>query len=203
MSDHNNQPLGFYADNPEWTSASAINEDLVARHEAKSKYFKPIILALGVGLILGIIGLILRLVDGVSDTSKWGYTAAVLAFFLTTASAAPMVAIAPRIAKGHWRRIISRPAEMWSAAGLISLLLFIPMLWVLPSLEDGRRSLWFYHPGEVFAYSPHLWMTLSIVGLVILGFALLWISALPDFALLRDRADAGSKEKNRYTWLAR
>ena len=71
MSDHNNQPLGFYADNPEWTSASAINEDLVARHEAKSKYFKPIILALGVGLILGIIGLILRLVDGVSDTFRY------------------------------------------------------------------------------------------------------------------------------------
>jgi len=203
MSDHNNQPLGFYADNPDWTSPAAINDDLVARHESKSKYFKPIILALGVGVILGVVGLILRLVDGVSDTSKWGYTAAVLAFLLTTASAAPMVAIAPRIAKGHWRRIISRPAEMWSAAGLISLLLFIPMLWVLPSLEDGRRSLWFYHPGEVFAYSPHLWMTLSILGLVVLGFVLLWLSALPDFALLRDRASDGSKEKKRYTWLAR
>ena len=137
MSDHNNQPLGFYADNPDWTSPAAINDDLVARHESKSKYFKPIILALGVGVILGVIGLILRLVDGVSDTSKWGYTAAVLAFLLTTASAAPMVAIAPRIAKGHWRRIISRPAEMWSAAGLISLLLFIPcLLYTSPSPRD-------------------------------------------------------------------
>ena len=58
MSDHNNQPLGFYADNPDWTSPAAINDDLVARHESKSKYFKPIVLALGVGVILGVIGLI-------------------------------------------------------------------------------------------------------------------------------------------------
>ena len=34
MSDHNNQPLGFYVDNPDWTSPAAINDDLVARHEA-------------------------------------------------------------------------------------------------------------------------------------------------------------------------
>ena len=67
MSDHhNNQPLGFYADNPEWTTPESINEELVARHEAKSKYFKPILLALGVGVILGVIGLTLRLVDGLS-----------------------------------------------------------------------------------------------------------------------------------------
>ncbi|MDD9995071.1 MAG: hypothetical protein OXS35_04895, partial [Dehalococcoidia bacterium] len=115
----------------------------------------------------------------------------------------PMVAIAPRIAKGHWRRIISRPAELWSVAGLISLLLFIPLLWVLPGLEDGRRSLWFYHPGDVFAHSPHLWTTLAIVALVVVGFALLWVSALPDFALLRDRAPRESAAGRRYRWLAR
>ena len=203
MSDTKQQPLGFYADNPNWTSSSAITDDLIARHQTKHRLFKVVIGSLGIGVILGIIGLILRLVDGVSDTAQWGYTAAVIAFLLTTASSAPMVAIAPRIAKGHWRRIISRPAEMWSVAGLVTLLLFIPMLWVLPSLEDGRRSLWFYHPGEVFAYSPHLWTTLSILGLVVLGFILLWVSAMPDLAILRDRAEDGSVLKKRYSWLAR
>jgi molybdopterin-containing oxidoreductase family membrane subunit len=114
-----------------------------------------------------------------------------------------MVAIAPRIAKGHWRRIISRPAEMWSVAGLISLLLFIPLIWALPSLEDGRRSLWFYNPGDVYAYSPHLWTTLSIVALVVVGFLLLWLSALPDLASIRDRSPVGSQTRRRYEFLAR
>ncbi len=196
-------PTGFYADNPDWVSDPAITGDLLGRREKAGAVFKVAVAVFGALLVVGIVGMILRLVDGVSDTARWGYTAAVLSFLLTTASAAPMVAIAPRIAKGHWRRIISRPAELWSVAGLISLLLFIPLLWVLPGLEDGRRSLWFYHPGDVFAHSPHLWTTLAIVALVVVGFALLWVSALPDFALLRDRAPRESAAGRRYRWLAR
>ncbi len=196
-------PLGFYADNPEWVSPEIITDDLLGRREKAGNTFWIASAVFGGLLVLGVVGMVMRLIDGVSDTAQWGYTAAVLSFMLTTASAAPMVAIAPRVAKGHWRRIISRPAEMWSVAGLISLLLFIPMLWVLPSLEDGRRSMWFYHPGEVYPYSPHLWTALAIVSLVIVGFFLLWVSALPDLAAIRDRLPKGSAARRRYEWLAR
>jgi hypothetical protein len=196
-------PIGFYADNPKWVSPEIITDDLLSRREKTGSTFWIASAFFGGLLVLGVVGMVMRLIDGVSDTAQWGYTAAVLSFMLTTASAAPMVAIAPRVAKGHWRRIISRPAEMWSVAGLISLLLFIPMLWVLPSLEDGRRSLWFYHPGEVYPYSPHLWTALAIVSLVIVGFFLLWVSALPDLAAIRDRLPIGSAARRRYTWLAR
>ena len=196
-------PLGHAADNPKWTSAEVITEDLLGRRAKASKTFWIATSVFGGLLVLGVIGMIMRLVDGVSDTAQWGYTAAVLSFMLTTASAAPMIAIAPRVAKGHWRRIVSRPAEIWSVAGLISLLLFSPMLWALPSLEDGRRSMWFYHPGEVYPYSPHLWTALAIVALVVVGFMLLWISALPDLAAVRDRLPLGSTARRRYTWLSR
>jgi molybdopterin-containing oxidoreductase family membrane subunit len=142
----------------------------------------------GVLFVLGIIGFVMRVADGVSDKAVWGYYAAVFAFILTTAQAAPMVAIAPRLAKAHWRRPLSRAAEMWTVVGLFNLLLFIPLLWVLPSLEDGRRSLWFFDPGKVPANSPHIWATLALVALVITGLMLLWVSALPDLAAVRDNS---------------
>ena len=123
-----------------------------------------------------------------SDKAAWGYYAAVFAFILTTAQAAPMAAIAPRLAKAHWRRPISRAAELWTLVGLFNLILFIPMLWVLPGLEDGRRTLWFFDPGEVPRFSPHIWATLALVSLVITGLALLWVSSLPDLAAIRDES---------------
>ena len=57
-----------------------------------------------IGLFLGIIGFVMKLNSGFSDKVIWGYYAAMFAFILTTAQAAPMVAIAPRLAKAHWRK---------------------------------------------------------------------------------------------------
>ena len=98
-----------------------------------------------------------------------------------------MVAIAPRLAKAHWRRPISRTAELFTAVGLFNLLLFIPLLWVLPDLGDGRRSLWFFGDVRTMpAHMPHIMATVALVSLVITGVALLWVSSLPDLATLRD-----------------
>ena len=165
---------------------AGVTRDLMARHHRTGGMFRGAVALFALMLVLGVIGLIMRLSDGVSDKAVWGYYAAMFAFILTTAQAAPMVAIVPRMVKSHWRRPISRAAELWSAVGLFNLLLFIPMLWVLPSLEDGRRTLWFFHPGEVPAYSPHIWATLALIFLVITGLALLWLSAMPDLAIIRD-----------------
>ena len=114
-------------------------------------------------------------------------------FILMTAMAAPMVAIVPRMAKGHWRRGISRPAELFAVVGLFNLLVFIPLLWVLPPLSDGRRSLWFWHEGEVPVFSPHIWASLALGALVLTGLALLYLSSLPDFAAIRDTATGRRK----------
>ena len=170
----------------ELSTPAEVTHDLLGRHERSGNLFRGAVLLCGVLFVLGIIGFVIRLQDGVSNTAVWGYHAALFAFLLTTAQAAPIVAIAPRIAMGHWRRPISRAAELFTVVGLFNLLLFIPLLWVLPSLDDGRRSLWFIGSNSVSAYSPHIWATVSLVFLVVCGLALLWLSGLPDLAAIRD-----------------
>ena len=176
-----------------FATPAGLNADLLDRRKS-GKVFRGAAILFGVLFILGIVGFAMRLSDGFSDKAVWGYYAALFAFILTTAQAAPMVAIAPRLAKGQWRRPISRAAELWTLVGLFNLVLFIPLLWVLPSLEDGRRSLWFYSPDRTSDYfgvpvhSPHIWATLALSVLVLTGLALLWLSALPDLAAARDRA---------------
>lgn len=181
------------------TTQGGVSHDLLERHQSSGALFRSAVALFAVLFVLGVVGFIIRVTDGVSDRAIWGYYAAVFAFILTTAQAAPMVAIAPRIAKAHWRRPLSRAAELWTAVGLLNLLLFIPLLWVLPDLTDGRRTLWFFGNGEpVNAFSPHIWSTLALLALVITGVALLWVSSLPDLAIVRDHSTGW-----RQRWAAR
>ena len=168
------------------STPAEVTHDLLDRHRSSGGVFRLAVAVCGVLFILGIVGFILRVQDGVSDRAVWGYYAALFAFILITAQAAPMVAIAPRLAKAQWRRPISRAAELFSVVGLFNLVLFIPMLWVLPGLEDGRRSLWFFGKLDVPAHLPHILATLALVMLVLCGLALLWTSSLPDLAAIRD-----------------
>ena len=177
------------------TSPSETTEFLVARHLRLGDNFWRAAAVFGVLTILGVIGFVVRVSGGVGDRAMWGFYIAMFSFMITTASAAPMVAIAPRMANSHWRRPLSRAAELWSVVGLLSLLWFIPILWILPPLSDGRRSLWFFDtsdPNLVPSYTPHIWATAAIVGLVVTGLAMLWVSSLPDFASIAKRAPDGS-----------
>ena len=188
------------------TSPAETTEALVGKHLKVGDNFWRAAAVFGVLTVLGIIGVVVRLLNGVGDTAIWGYYVAMFSFMITTASAAPMVAIAPRLANGHWRRPLSRAAELWSVVGLLSLLWFIPMLWILPPLSDGRRSLWFFDmsdPGAVPSYTPHIWATAAILGLVVTGLALLWVSSLPDFASIAQRAPQGSRQQRIARWMAR
>ena len=185
------------------TSPEETTNLLVGKHLNIGDNFWRAAAAFGVLTILGLIGFVVKLTGGMGDTVAWGYYAAMFSFMVTTASAAPMVAIAPRMANSHWRRPISRAAELWSVVGLLSLLWFIPLLWVLPPLNDGRRSLWFFDmadPSNVPSYSPHIWASAAILALVVTGLALVWMSSLPDFASLAKRAPAGSRHQK---WAAR
>ena len=188
------------------TSPEETTNLLIGKHLNVGDNFWRAAAAFGVLTILGVIGFVMKLVGGVGDTVIWGYYAAMFSFMVTTASAAPMVAIAPRMANAHWRRPISRAAELWSVVGLLSLLWFIPLLWVLPPLNDGRRSLWFFdmaHPNDVPSYSPHIWASAAILALVATGLALVWMSSLPDFASLAKRAPSGSRHQRWAAWMAR
>ena len=196
-SGHHEPREGLYV--PFSTQAEVV-QDLVGKHDKPSDKWWSGVAAGGILLALGIIGFALRMSGDVSDRIVWGYFAMMFAFVLTTAQAAPMVAIAPRIANGHWRRPISRAAEIWTAVGIFNMILFIPMLWILPPLTDGRRSLWFWDGEDPFlsrvpVYSPHIWATLAMLALVVTGVMLLWLSARPDLALIRDHAPDGWRKR--------
>ena len=183
-----------------FTNQGDVVRDLIGKHDKPSDKWWSGVAAGAILLVLGIIGFAMRMSGDVSDRIVWGYFAMMFAFVLTTAQAAPMVAIAPRIANGHWRRPISRAAEIWTAVGLFNMILLIPMLWILPPLTDGRRSLWFWDGEDPFfsrvpVYSPHIWATLAMLGLVVTGVMLLWLSATPDLALIRDNGPDGWRKR--------
>ena len=107
------------------------------------------------------------------------------AFLLITAGSAPLVAVALRWTKNHWRRPFSRVSELYAAVGLFTILWFIPLMALLPPLE-GRRSLWV---SSEFIGVPLWWDFFAVLGLVVCGLALLILSAIPDMAVLARHGD--------------
>lgn len=165
-----------------------INDEILGLSSRSGTKFFVAVVALVVLTVLGIVGFFLRLGDGFGVHTHWAYLAAVFAFILTTSLSAPLVAIAPRLARAHFNRPITRAAELWSVAGLVSLVILVPLLIALPS-ASGRRTFWFvdlYREGWP-AGAPHVYLAPAVVFLVATGLALLWVGAIPDFAVARDR----------------
>ena len=171
----------------------AVEDDLLDKGTLRGSTFRISVIVFAVLSVLGVVGFVIRLTDGIGNTPVWGYHAALFAFILTAAQGAPMVAIAPRIANAHWRRSISRVAELFGLVGVVSFIIYIPIAWVLPSMEDGRRTLWFYGKLHMPAHMPEITVTLVLLALTVTGLWLLWVSAMPDFAMLRDRSTGTKK----------
>ncbi|MDP6227433.1 MAG: hypothetical protein QF714_06980, partial [Dehalococcoidia bacterium] len=122
-------------------------------------------------LVLGITGFIVRVIDdGFSEHGPWGYYAAVFSFVFMVTGTAPLAAVAFRFTKSHWRRPLSRIAELFSVVSIFTLLMFIPLMLVMPSIKnpgsgpeqlDLRRTLWF----EVPIGAPQVWDLLGVIFL--------------------------------------
>ena len=170
-----------------------VKKELISSISMGGNSLKKAIWVLSILSILGLVGLLGKLFLESDDQTQWGYIAATLAFILSTTGGAPMVAVAPLIAKANWARPISRIAHIIGAVSIINIIIMIPILWVLPPLivdDVRRRSIWFEAPN----YSPHFWDTLGLIMLAIVGLALLYSSALPDFAVIRDNS-SGYKQR--------
>ena len=166
-------------------------------------------LALGIAFILtalGVVGFVIRMTsDGFGSPGPWGYYAGIFSFVFMVTGAAPLVAAAFRFTKSHWRRPLSRVAELFAVVGVFNVVLFIPLMLVLPPIKNPdvqghdlevRRTLWF----EVPIGAPYYWDLLCFVGLAVCSVAILWLSAAPDMA--QARASATGFRRALYSALA-
>lgn len=171
-----------------WTDSRDLTKTFTSRITGTKSVFWYLVAIFTTLFTIGIVAFVLKLYDVGTDSPKnWGYYAALVSFILTTFQSAPMAAIAPRIAKAHWRRPFSRIAEIFCVAGSINVLFFIPLVWILPGLENGRRSLWFYQDLPwVPSSMPQIISTIAIVSLSVCGLMLVWLSSSPDMSIMKN-----------------
>ena len=152
---------------------NAATQNLVSTtKEDMGGKFKLVFGVFGALALLGLVSLIIKIAQGFDDKSSWGYYSAIVSLLFGVFGTAPMVAIAPMIAKADWHRPISRIANMFTAAGLSSVIMVFPLIFALPPLVVGgyrRRSIWF----DANIYTPHVFFGLAVVGLFLIGLGML------------------------------
>lgn len=178
---------------PTYTAAS-ITADVVEKYRSGLPGLRPWLIGTGALLVIGIIGVVLKFTSG-APSQRWGYYVATIAFILSTFQGAPLAAIAVRLAKGDWRRPFTRIAEVFTAVGLLNLLLIIPALMVLPTHQAGQRTIWFGWPG-----APYIYVFLAFLMLPAVGLALLLTSSLSDMAAARDSGYLGGGVSRSFGW---
>ena len=175
--------------------ASVMSQDVSEKTRSMPQRFTMALIVTGILFIVGIIGFIARAAeDGFGEIAPWGYYMAVFSFVFMISSGAPLVAVAFRFTKSHWRRPLSRVAELFAIVSILNLLMFIPLMFLLPDLANPagavegqmelRRTIWFEGP----IGSPHAWDLLGVMFLAITSTAILWLSATPDMAESRSTA---------------
>ena len=189
--------------------AEAVTRDVAEKTSSMPRAFSIALLVAGALFVLGIIGFVARAVDdGFGEHAPWGYFAAIFFFIFMVTSAAPLAAVAFRFTKSHWRRPVSRVSELFAVVGVLNILMFIPLMIVLPSIKNPknpenfveeleiRRTIWF----EVPIGAPHVWDMLGIIFLAVTALAILWLSATPDMA--EGRLTATGFRRKVYSFLA-
>jgi hypothetical protein len=174
--------------------ARHVSWDVSSKTRAMPSAFKLALLISGGLAALGVIGFIARAaIDGFGNYSAWGYYAAIVSFVFLVTSSAPLAAVAFRITKSHWRRPVSRISELFAVIGVINIILFIPLMIVLPPIINPnfdpnvpgqmeiRRSIWMQVP----IGAPHLWDMLGLIALAVTSLVILWLSSVPDMAEAR------------------
>lgn len=160
-----------------------VLEDVLGSTDRVSSRYKIALAATGALFVVGIIAFILQATRvGFATFTPWGYFMGAFAFLLSTGMSAPLFSASQRMTRSHWRRPLARVSELFAVVGILGTLMFIPMIAMLPS-SANRRTVWFGFP-----QGPHWTDMLAVLGLAILGIALLVTASLPDNAVYRPRA---------------
>jgi hypothetical protein len=154
---------------------------IAARFPSGGRYWAVVAgsgaLALAAGASLAVLA-----TRGVQPYGRWGYTAAAVAFVLSTAQAAPLIAFATRLVSGQWSVPLRRVAELGSLSGLVTAPVIVLLTLQLPDFA-GRPSIWHGWPG-----SPWLWDSLAAALLALTGLAAFLAACVPDTGSAARRA---------------
>ena len=185
---HHNEGIWVFPD------PGSAARDLMGKISSRSGVFTLALAVAGILFVLGIIGFVAKASAwGFSDTAPWGYYMAIFSFVFMITASAPLVAVAFRFTKSHWRRPVSRVSELFAVVGVLNVVMFIPVMLALPPIQNvayvagehgamaARRSIWLGMSGVPLG-APHWWDMLGIVSLALAALVILWLSALPDMA---------------------
>ncbi len=183
---------------PELTVRKTI-DDATRRVVSTGARFATLDIVLGAVGAIGLIALILNLIiEGTDNLEAWGYTAIVGGYLLSSVLSAPILAVLLRLTRSNWRRPLSRIAEIQASAGIVVYILYLPLFFVIPQAE-GRFTVWVDWPWGAPGFFSAVVLGLLVFG----GYAFLYISAIPDFAIVRDQSRDNLPRFERYSWLAR
>ena len=140
-------------------------------------------------------------VMGAADRAAfWHVVLVSLLFWIGLSQGLVALSAILRVTHASWRYPLNRLLDMGSLFGLWG-----PLL--LPALVVARRQIYnlgasSYRDNVWRVSGPIVWDALAVGTAFLAGWFLLYLTSLPDLAMLRDRAEAGSKEKRFYTRLA-
>ena len=107
---------------------AVVRTELINNTKKGGSTLRTIVISLVLLSLLIMVGIIGKVIIDGNDQTQWGYVAAILAFILSATGGAPMVAIAPLIAKASWARPISRIAHKIGIIIIILTILTDPMI---------------------------------------------------------------------------
>jgi molybdopterin-containing oxidoreductase family membrane subunit len=165
-----------------------ILAEALRRVERPTRGYWTLVVVLAILTAVGLVGFAVRLAGGFANRAAWGYYATMFICLMSMTQPVPIVTWMSRFAKGQWSLPFRRIADLFGVIGILNLLWFIPLLWTIPPLE-GRKNMWFDWP----LLAPWGWDLIGMLLLVGAGLAHLWVSALPDFAVLRDASPPGAR----------
>ncbi len=145
---------------------------------ALTTYYRQIILGLGV--------------TGLAQPVSWGFYIIDFVFFIGISHAGTLISAILRLSKAEWRRPITRMAEVITA-----IVLAIGGLHPIIDLGRPDRMLHLVTGGRL--QSPLLWDVTSITAYFAASTVYLYLPAIPDIAILRDR---GTRPRWLYEFLA-
>lgn len=132
----------------------------------------------------------------------WHVALVSLLFWLSITQGMVALSALLRISHASWRYPLNRLLDMASLFGvwvtlLLPLFVYVrQQIYNLGESEHGRDNVW-------RVAGSTTWDAVAVGTAFVAGWALLYLTSLPDFAILRDRALEGSKEQRLYGRLAR